>query len=190
MILLSQMAFPVTWRGTWWRWALPPGGTADTPGPRHPSTVCPQVAAASVALMPCVSLLLPFPSVTCMSEARMMPAYVTRQSNVAIGDDASVMLDRNPKGASRDTTRRTTAVTSFVRSPALLPSNPTLLLPSSSQQNLGHLSPVTANVSSLTFQNHASSAWLPPSLELQLFPMSLLPPRDIWLSVSYGSDII
>ena len=131
--------------------------------------------------MPCVSLLLPFLSVTCMSEARMIPAYVTRQSNVATGDDASVMLDRNPNGASRDTTQRTTAMTSFVRSPALLPSNPTLLLPSSSssKQNPGHLSPVTTHVSSLIFQNHASSAWLPPSLELQLLPMAPLLPRDI-----------
>ena len=129
--------------------------------------------------MLCVSLLLPFPSVTCMSEAQMTPAYITRQSNVAIGDDASVMLDRNPKGASRDTTRRTTAVTSFVRSPALLPSNPTLLLPSSSEQNPGHLSPVTAHISSLIFQNHASSASLPHSPELQLLPMAPLPPRDI-----------
>ena len=177
MILLSQMAFPVTWWGTWWRWALPPGAIADIPRPRHPSTVCPQVAAAPVALMPCVSLLLPFPSVTCMSEARMMPAYITRQSNVATGDDASVMLDRNPKGASRDTTRRTTAMTSFVRSPALLPSNPTLLLPSSSssKQNPGHLSPVTAHI----FQNHASSAWLHPSPELQLLPRAPLPPHDV-----------
>ena len=181
MILLSQMAFPVTWWGTWWRWALPPGGTADTPRPRHPSTVCPQVAAAPVALMPCVSLLLPFLSVTCMSEASMMPAYVTRQSNVATSDDASVMLDRNPNDASRDTTWRTTAVTSFVRSPALLPSNPTLLLPSSSssKQNPDYLSPITAHISSLTFQNHAPSASLPLSLELQILPMAPLPPHDI-----------
>ena len=100
---------------------------------------------------------------------------VTRQSNVAIGDDASVMLDRNPNDASRDTTRRTTAMTSFVRSPALLPSNPTLLLPSSSEQNPGHLSPVTAHV----FQNHASSAWLHPSPELQLLPRAPLPPHDV-----------
>ena len=28
-----------------------------------------------------------------MSEAQMTPAYITRQSNVATGDDASVMLE-------------------------------------------------------------------------------------------------
>ena len=154
-------------------------GALQTPHALIIPPVCPQVAASPVALMLCVSLLLPFPSVTCMSEAQMTPAYITRQSNVAIGDDASVMLDRNPSDASRDTTRRTTAVTSFVRSPALLPSNPTLLLPSSSEQNPGHLLPITAHISSLIFQNHAPSASLPHSPELQLLPMAPLLPHDI-----------
>ena len=102
------------------------------------------------------------------------------QRNVLFDNDARALSGGNDgTDDSRDVTRTKTVVRNVMRPPALPPNHPTpLLLSCNVEQNTAQFSPITAQVSSIIFENDPPFAASPPSPVLQRLSMAPLPPRD------------